>query len=258
MSTKIEDQELEIDVIELFKLLWDNILVILLSATVTCMVFLAVTMFLIEPKYKAEASMYVNNSSFSFGQTSFSISSSELSASNSLAKTYIYILETRETLEEVIKKLDLDYTYEKLKRMITTEEISGTAIFKVTVKSNNPVEAERIANGIVELLPERIEEIIDGSTVRTVSYAIVPAHRSSPVYWVWDLAGFIIGALVSSLVVVICSLNKKRDNVMIGTAGDLRKRYPDITVLSIIPDMRLSNKKGYYYSSYYSETKKGE
>jgi len=33
----------------------------------------------------------------------------------------------------------------------------------------------------------------------------------------------------------------------------MREIYPDITVMALIPDMRLSEKKGYYYSSYYGK-----
>lgn len=252
-----KNDEIEIDLLELFRLLWRNALVILLVATIFCAVTFGYTVFMVTPKYEAEASMYVNNTSFSFGQTSFSISSSELSASNSLAKSYIYILETRETIEEVIREAGLDYSYEDVMKMISTKEITGTAIFKVTVTSESPTEAELIANTIVKVLPTRIEEIIDGSAVRTVSFAIVPSHRSSPSYIKNAAIGFILGGFLSCLWVIIRNLVKKQNNVMIGSADDLRRRYPDITVLSLIPDMRLADKKGYYYSSYYGSEKKG-
>lgn len=257
MAVNKNDDVYEIDLVELFRLLWSNVLPILLAAAIFCAAALGYSVFMITPKYEAEASMYVNNTSFSFGQASFSISSSELSASNSLAKTYIYILETRETLEEVIKEAELHYTYEELKKMLSTEEVTGTAIFKVTVTSESPVEAERIANTIVKVLPSRIEEIVDGSAVRTVSFAIVPAHRASPSYIKNAAIGFILGIFISCAWVVIRNLVNRNANVMIGSADDLRKRYPDITVLSLIPDMRLAGKKGYYYSSYYGSEKKG-
>ena len=257
MAVSKNNDVYEIDLVELFRLLWRNVLPILLVAAIFCAAVLGFSVFLITPKYQAEASMYVNNTSFSFGQTSFSISSSELSASNSLAKTYIYILETRETLEEVIKEAELDYTYEQLMKMISTKEITGTAIFKVTVTSESPVEAERIANTIVKVLPARIEEIVDGSAVRTVSFAIVPAHRASPSYSKNAVIGFFLGAFISCVWIVIRDLANRKTNVMIGSADDLRKRYPEITVLSLIPDMRLAGKKGYYYSSYYGREKKG-
>lgn len=248
------NDETEIDLLDLFRLLWSNALVILLVATIFCAATFAFTVFMVTPKYEAEASMYVNNSSFSFGQTSFSISSSELSASNSLAKSYIYILKTRETIEEVIKEAGLDYTYEDMmkEKMISTEEITGTAIFKVTVTSKSPTEAELIANTIVKVLPTRIEEIVDGSAVRTVSFAIVPSHRSSPSYTKNSVIGFILGFVISCTWTIIHNLVNQRSNMMIASADDLRKRYPDIAVLSLIPDMRLANKKGYYYSSYYT------
>ena len=74
----------------------------------------------------------------------------------------------------------------------------------------------------------------------------------------WAALGFAFGALVSAFIVAVNSISDQRSNNVIGTASDLRSRFPDITVLSIIPDMRLTNRKGYYYSSYYGTEKKGE
>lgn len=254
MAIKKRKDEIEIDLLAIIKLLWKNALIILLAATSFCAATLGCLVFLVTPKYDAEASMYVNNSSFSFGQQNFSISLSELSASSSLSRTYIYILETRETIEEVIRQAGLNYSYEdmmKKLKMVTSEEITGTAIFKVKVRSTSPTEAELIANTIVKVLPSRIEEIVDGSTLRTVSYAIVPSHRASPKYTLLSALGFFLGAAISSAWIIIHDLENKRSNDMIGSAEDLRRRYPDIAVLSLIPDMRLSSRKGYYYSSYY-------
>ena len=153
------------------------------------------TFFFISPSYDATASIYVNNSSFSFGSTSFSISSSELNASNSLVNTYIYILKSRTTLEDVISTAELPYTFEKLSKMISTNAVTGTAAFDVTVRSSSPTEAEHIANTIAQVLPERIAEIVDGSSVRIVDYAIVPAHRSAPSYTKNVIIGFLAGVL---------------------------------------------------------------
>ena len=66
--------------------------------------------------------------------------------------------------------------------MIDARAVSDTAAFDVTVESENPVEAELVANTIAKILPDRIAEIVDGSSVRIVDYAIIPAHRSSPSY----------------------------------------------------------------------------
>lgn len=253
MATHTYEEDDVIDLLEVFHVLLQKFLVILLVSSLFCAASFGFTVFFVEPSYEATASMYVNNSSFSFGDASFSISSSEITASKSLTSTYVYILQTRETMEEVMKQTGLSYTYDEImkKKMIKAEEVNGTAIFEVTVTSSSPTEAELIANTIVKVLPDRIVEIVDGSDVRTVSYAIVPAHRSSPSYTNNLLLGFLFGAVLSSAIVLVKYFVSKSTNVLISSADDLRKRYPDITILSLIPDMRLASKKGYYYSSYY-------
>ena len=254
---KKNNDEIEIDLLELFRALWKKALVIILVAVLAASAVFAYTLFMISPAYDATASIYVNNSSFSFGSTSFSISSSELSASNSLVSTYIYILESRTTLEDVISKAGLPYNYEQLSKMITTKAITGTAAFDVTVRSSSPTEAEHIANTIAQVLPERIAEIVDGSSVRIVDYAIVPAHRAAPSYTKNTMIGFLAGAVLAAGFVTVRFLIDEQNDMVIHSTDELRELYPDIKVLAMIPDMRLSEKKGYYYSSYYGDKAKG-
>ena len=252
------NDEIEIDLIALFRALWRRALIIIFVAVLIAAAAFAYTLFLVSPSYDATASIYVNNSSFTFGSTSFSISNSELTASNSLVNTYIYILKSRTTLEDVIAKGSLPYTYEELEKMITTKDITGTAAFDVTVRTSSPTMSEQIANAIAEVLPNRIAEIVDGSSVRIVDYAIVPAHRAAPSYTKNTVIGFLIGAFLAAAVVVVRFLIDEQNDVVIHSADELRKIYPEVKVLALIPDMRLTSKKGYYYSSYYGNEKKGE
>lgn len=253
--------EFEIDSIALIRVLWKNILLIALVAVLVGSMFFGYTAFMVEPTYQATASMYVNNSSFSVGATSFSVTSSDLSASNSLVSVYLYILESRTTLEEVIQAADLSYTPDELKRMISTSSVSKTGAFEVTVTSRNPAEVELIANSIAKVLPERIAEIVDGTSVRIVDYAIIPSERFGPSLLRNTALGILIGGILSAAVVVVKYLLNDTSRVMIHSADDLRALYPNLMVLATIPDMRLSEKKNGYYSTYYASEgskKKGE
>lgn len=245
--------ELEIDILSLIRALWKNALIIsLVAILVGCMTF-GVTAFLVKPTYEATASMYVNNSTFNLGATSFSISSSDLSASNSLVSVYLYILESRTTLEEVIQAADLSYTPEELRKKISTKSVLKTGAFEVTVTSTNPAEVELIANSIAQVLPERIAEIVDGTSVRIVDYAIIPSQRSGPNLVQNTILGILIGGVLSvAWVIVRCMLNDT-SRMMIQSVDDLREMYPDIMVLATIPDMRLNEKKNGYYSTYYAQ-----
>ena len=249
-------EEDTIDLLELAKALWKNILAIALVAVIFGSAAFGCTAFLIEPKYQATASLYVNNSSFSLGNTSFSISNAELSASNSLVSVYIYILNSRTTMEDVIKEADLTYTPEELSEMVSAKGINSTGAFEVTVTSTSPSEAELIANTIAKLLPDRIAEIVDGSSVRIVDYAIIPSHRSGPSMVKNTAIGILAGGFLAGAVVTIRFLMDDKSKLMIKSADELREMYPDIPVLAMIPDMRMAEKKNGYYSSYYGQTGK--
>ena len=247
-----------IDLLELAKALWKNILAIALVAVIVGAGAFSYTAFLVEPTYQATASLYVNNSSFSLGATNFSISTAELSASNSLVSVYLYILKSRTTMEDVIKEADLSYSPEALSKMVSAKGINSTGAFEVTVTSTSPSEAELIANTIAKLLPDRIAEIVDGSSVRIVDYAIIPSHRSGPNMVKNTAMGILAGGFLAAAVVVVRFLTDDKSKLMIKSADELREMCPDIPVLAMIPDMRVSEKKNGYYSSYYGQIgKKG-
>lgn len=246
-------EEDTIDLLELAKAIWKNILAIALVAVLVGSAAFGVTAFVIKPKYQATASLYVNNSSFSLGATSFSISTADLSASNSLVSVYIYILNSRTTMEDVIKEANLEYTPEELSKMVSARGVNSTGAFEVTVTSTAPAEAELIANTIAKLLPDRIAEIVDGSSVRIVDYAIIPAHRSSPSMVKNTAMGILAGGFLAAAVVIVRFLLDDKSKMMIQSVDELRALYPDIMVLAMIPDMRVSDKKNGYYSSYYTQ-----
>lgn len=253
MNTMQEDT---IDLLALAKELWKNILIIALVAILIGSAAFGYTALMVAPQYQATASLYVNNSSFSLGSTSFSISSSDLTASNSLVAVYLYILQSRTTMEEVIKEAGINRTPEDLNKMISAKGVSNTGAFEVTVTSTDPAEAELIANTVAKILPDRISEIVDGTAVRIVDYAIIPSHRSGPNLVKNTAMGILVGAFLSAAVVVVKYLLTDKSKDMIQSVDDLRSMYPDQMILAMIPDMRSSDKKNSYYAAYYGEAEK--
>ncbi len=253
-----QNGEMEIDLLQLFRALWRNALVIILVAIIFGGLAFGGTYMFISPKYEASAMMYVNNSSVTLGNTSVSITSGELSAAQTLVSTYIVILKSRTTLDEVIQESGVPYSVEKLAGMVSASAVSGTGIFKVTVQSSSPTEAELLANTIARVLPDRISDIVDGSSVRVVDYAIVPAHRSSPSYTKNTAIGVLAGVVLVAGIICLREILTSGEDVIVHSSDDLAELFPDIPVLAVVPDMRMASKKGYYsaYSSYYGSDKK--
>ncbi len=260
MPVKKNNDEIEIDLFKIISAIWKNALAIILAALLTGLMAFAFTFTFISPKYEATASFYVNNSSYSYG-SNYSMSSSEFSASYNLVDTYIFVLKSRTTLEDAISKSGVDYTYSELSKMVSAEPVERTAGFTVTVASGDPAEAAVIANAIAEVLPDRISEIVSGCSVRVVDQPIIPSQRSSPSYTVNTLIGMILGGFMALIFVVVKLIVKEQQDEAIHSADELKELYPSIPVLALIPDMRVSNKKGHYYNYYYyadsKKTKKG-
>ena len=123
-----QNGEMEIDLLQLFRALWRNALVIILVAILFGGIAFGGTYMFISPKYEASSMLYVNNSSVSLGSTSVSITSGELSAAQKLVDTYIVILKSRTTLDEVIQESGVPYSVEKLSGMVSASARRGTAL----------------------------------------------------------------------------------------------------------------------------------
>ena len=234
--------EIEIDLLELMRLLLHRWYVLLLSALICGGLAFSYTLVFIAPLYQASALMYVNNSDISVGGTSFSISSSDLSAAQKLVDTYVVILKSRAALDEVKEQAQVDYSYEELKSMISAAAVNSTEVFEIRVTSKDPNEAEKIANTIARILPDKIADIVVGSDVRIVDYAVVPSHRSSPSYTRNTAIGILLGIVLSAgLIVLIYLLDEN-----IRSEDYLTQTYPEIPLLAVIPDMNSSRHGGYY------------
>ena len=244
------NDEVEIDLSRLFAALIDKAWLIGLVAVVCAVATFAYTFFFVTPLYQSTAMFYVNNSSLSSISDAAlnSISSGDISASRGLVKTYIVILNTRETMNDVIDYAGVNRTYGQLKGMITAESVNGTEVFKVVVTSPDPQEAEKVANAVAYILPNRIKDIVDGTSAKVVESAVVAAAPSSPSYTNNTIIGFLAGFVLMAAIVVIRELM----DITIRTEEDIAmcSSHP---VLAAVPDMEAHSKGGYYYG--YSKQK---
>lgn len=247
-----ETDEIEIDLFKVAQVLLRKAKFIIAITLLAAAATFGVTYFFITPMYTSTAMMYVNNSSFSLGNTSFSISQGELTAAQGLVDTYIVILKSRTCLESIIEQCSLEYDYEELYDMIESEAVNSTEIFSIDVTSKSPHEAERIANTITQVLPERISSIVDGSDVRIVDYAVVPSERTSPSFTLNTVIGALVGFVVAAGIVILRYMLDDQ----IHEEDYLTQTYPNIPLLAVVPDMLSSEGKGYYYYSSSSGSEK--
>ena len=226
---------------EVLKKSWVVALVSILGAVT---VFL-ISAYVVTPKYESSAMFYVNNSNISLGDTSVSITSSDITASKSLVESYIVILDTRNSLNDVIDYAGVNRTYREVREMLTAEAVNDTEIFKVTVTSTDPEEAEKLAEAISYILPKRISSIIEGTSAKIVDTAVMPVSPSSPNIMLSTLLGFLLSFVLAVAVIVLRELF----DVTVRTEEDVTTscNHP---LLASVPNMAATSKGGYYYSGY--------
>lgn len=233
-----------IDLLHIFGVLWRKLWLIVLCGILAAAACFCWSAFLITPQYSSTVLMYVNNGSISVGSTSINLS--DLSAAKSLVNTYLVILRNRTTMNEIIDKTGVDYTYEELLERVSAEAVNDTEIFGITVTTDDPYKSEKIANSIATILPNRVADIIDGSSMRMVDQAVADTEKSSPSITKYTLVGLILGLIISSAAVIISDL---LDDV-IRDENYVLQTY-NIPILAVVPDLLSEGSKRYgYYNGY--------
>ncbi len=231
-----------IDLVHVFSTLLKKVWVIILCGVIGAIIGFSYSTFAIAPTYSSSIMLYVNNSSLSVGGASFSISSSEITAAQSLVKTYSEMLTNRTTLEAVIEKSGVNFTWNELNSMIETEAVNGTEILRVKVTCEDPYDAAKIANCIAEVLPKRISEIIEGSSMEVVDSAVVNLNKVAPSITKYTGMGGILGLVLALVVVIIMAL---ADDTIHDEEYILQNyKYP---ILARVPDLHVAESKGYTY-----------
>ena len=192
-SDKNREDAFVIDISHIAKSVWQRAWIVAVAAVVVAALAFSYAAFFITPTYSSSIMLYINNSSISVGDMNFSISSSEISAAQSLVKTYTVILKNRTTLEEVAKEAGLSYSWKQLYDMIDAAPVQDTEIMGVTVTCADPYEAEKIANSISRVLPRRVSSIVEGSSMEVVDEAVVNTQKVAPSISKYTATGLVLG-----------------------------------------------------------------
>ena len=246
-----KNEEIEIDLGRVFRAVMDRAWLVAVVSVVCAVLTFAGTFFFVTPQYTSSAMFYVNNNSFSVGDASLSITSGDLVTSRNLVDSYIVILNTRETLNDVIDYAGTGLTYSQLRGMISSQSVNETEIFSVSVTNPDPQQAERLANAIAYILPKRIGTIIDGTSAKVVDAAVIPSSPSSPSYSKNTIIGFLLGFVLSVGVIAL----REIFDITIRSEDDVA-RVSNHPILASVPDMTAPSKGGSYYYGY-GRRKKG-
>lgn len=222
---EMENDELTIDLGELFSVLWRKCYIIILAGIMTAFAAFAATQLLITPKYTSTTSMYMLSGSEGAGLTY-----NDLQTGTQLTQDYMELTKSRTVLEKVISTLNLDMTVEELNDSITTNNTENTRIMTIAVENEDPELARDIADALREAASNKIEEIMNIDAVNTIEEANLPSAPSSPSVMRNTAIGAMLGILISAGIIILIFI---LDDT-IKTPDDV-ENYLGLNVLTSIP-----------------------
>ena len=226
ITRQAEDQEVEIDLRELFAYYLSKLPLLIIAIVIGALIAGAVTIFLITDKYTATSRMYMVSAS-----TDSVVNLSDLNLGTSLSSDYVELMKSRPVVEEVIEKLNLDMEYEDLLGMMDLSVVNDTRIVKISVTSTDPQQAMEIANQMAHTSKVRLPKVMDAPAPTIAEEAIVPQEKSAPSL----KKNVMIGSLLCLVLILAVLTVRFITDDTIKSAEDLEKTF-GIMPLSVIPE----------------------
>lgn len=226
VNANVYDDEIEIDLNEIFYGVKKRILAICIAGIIGGLAAFLITKLFITPIYTAENSMLV------LAKESTS-TLSDLQMGSQLTDDYDVLITSRPVLDTVIEKLNLDMKYKELKAAISISKPNDARILVIKVENPDPQLAYDIVREVADEAAEFIGDMMEVPNPKIIDYGVVPEEKTSPSTMKNTAIGLFLGLMLSGGIVVLRAV---LDDT-IKSEEDIEK-YLGLSTLSIVPDRK--------------------
>lgn len=221
----IENEEAVIDLRELFKVIMDKIVLIIMITLLSAVAVYTYTGLFVTPQYASTVSLYVINR-----QNESQLTNSDLSASTILTADVEVLVTSRTVMEKVTEQISLDRSTEQLAEQITVNNPTNTRILEITALDEDPLTAKKIADAIADISAKQIVKLMGAEQVTIIDYGNVSESATKPKLMRNTAIGAFTGASITIAIIILFFIFDDT----IRTAEDV-ENYLGISVLGTIP-----------------------
>lgn len=157
----------EIDLIELLNYFKKKIGLIIIIMSAVGILGCIYTLFIQKPMYNSYTTVILS------GSSSSSITQTDVTLNKNLISTYAEIVKSGRVLNQVIKELNLDISYESLSSEVSVTSLNNTEIIKITVNNESADMAMKIANSTASVFTKEISSLYKMDNVSILDYATI-------------------------------------------------------------------------------------
>lgn len=194
------DNEIEIDLKDLFLEIISYWQWIILVTIATGAVAFAISRFMITPMYESTSELYVLSKSTSI------TSLADIQTGTSLTNDYIVVVKGRPVLDQVIENLNLNESYKTLGGRVTLDNPSNSRVLNITVTDPDPQMAKTIADEIAKVASAYIAEKMKQDPPTIIQSGYDDGGAVSPNIGKNTVIGAFAGAFLSIAVIVVSYL----------------------------------------------------
>ena len=155
----------EIDIRELLNYFKKKIGLFITIFALACLIGCGYSFFFQKPMYSSYTKVILSGEN--------TITQNDVVLNKNLVDTYAEVVKSRRVLSQVIKKLDLDLTYEELMNEISVTSVSNTEIIQINVSDKEPEMAANIANATASYFTKEVLDLYKMNNVNILDEAIV-------------------------------------------------------------------------------------
>jgi capsular polysaccharide biosynthesis protein len=226
MEQNNQNDEIEINLKELFVLLLGGFWLLLMAGLSFASVAFLLSEYVIPPIYQSTTKIYIMNKENAKSAITFM----DLQSGTQLTKDYMTMVTSRSVTEQVIAQLGLDMNSDELADLVTVDNPENTRILSITVNYDDPYMAKRIADSLREISAAHIINVMNIERVNVVEEGNIPEQPTSPNITRNVVIGGAVGVFLTALIIILVHIL----NDTIKNPDDVEK-YLGLSVLSSIP-----------------------
>lgn len=225
-----EKDLIQLDIMLLLRRIWEKKILIVLVTLLFTAVSLAVSIFVITPKYASTTKVYVVNQT---KDEKKAITTQDVQLGSLLVKDYKEIILSNKVMEDSAEKSGLGLTAKELAKKVSVEAPKDTRIISITVQDKDPQVASDLANTVKEISADQIKEVTKIDDVTTLEEAKAATSPNSPNIPKNAILATALGFILAVAGVVLFELLDDR----VKRAEDIEETM-GLVLLGVVPDTK--------------------
>lgn len=217
------NDEVEINLSQLLKLLKKNIRLIIILALVGIIIAASATTFLISKKYQSQGSVLLKAD-----VVNGSLDSTQVNTNKMMVNNYVKLLQGNNIQDQVAKNLNI--TSAEVRSSLSITNTTDTQIIEISSTTVDPGLSKRIVDETISVFTTLIQEKLDVTNVTIVDQPEVNPNPVSPSMVKNVIIGAVAGIVISlGYLLLTYLLDTKIKN------GEQAEQYLGVPLLGIVP-----------------------